>query len=57
MPMRNLIANDHLILAELCFWGEFVTVQKGLFTKRWGGVFVSIRADLRGHLVIVERGF
>lgn len=42
MPAREVIATDHLILAELCLLGEFVTVQKRLMVKRWGGTSVSI---------------
>lgn len=43
MPVRKVIANDHLVLAELCFQGEFVTVQERLMVKRWGGVSTSHR--------------
>jgi glycosyltransferase involved in cell wall biosynthesis len=43
MPPRNVIASDHLMLAELCFLGEFETIQKMLFVKRQGGVSASIQ--------------
>jgi glycosyltransferase involved in cell wall biosynthesis len=43
MPLRNIIATDHLILAELCLLGEFETVQKMCFVKRQGGTSASIR--------------
>lgn len=42
MPMRKVIAADHLLLAELSFLGEIITVQKPLFFKRWGGASRSI---------------
>ncbi len=47
MPMRKMIATDHLILAELCFQGEFVTVQERLMFKRWGGASTSHRNNAR----------
>jgi glycosyltransferase involved in cell wall biosynthesis len=37
LPMKNLIANDHLVLAQLCMLGEFDTVRRPLMVKRWGG--------------------
>jgi glycosyltransferase involved in cell wall biosynthesis len=43
MPMKKVIANDHLILAELCLHGEFETVKERLITKRWGGASTSHR--------------
>lgn len=47
MPMRKVIATDHLVLAELCFQGEFVTVQERLMVKRWGGASTSHRNNAR----------
>ena len=47
MPMRKVIATDHLVLAELCFQGEFVTVQEKLMVKRWGGASTSHRNNAR----------
>ncbi|MFC1917407.1 glycosyltransferase family 2 protein [Chloroflexota bacterium] len=47
MPIRNMIAADHLVLAELCFYGEFVTVPEPLMVKRSGGVSSSIRNAAR----------
>ncbi len=47
MPMRKVIANDHLVLAGLCFQGEFVTVQEKLMVKRWGGASTSHRNNAR----------
>lgn len=41
MPIKKVIAGDHLILAELCFHGEFITVPQKLMTKMWGGASVS----------------
>lgn len=41
MPMKKVVATDHLILAELCFYGEFVTIQENLMFKRWGGASTS----------------
>ena len=45
MPVKKIIANDHIVLAELCFQGEFVTVQERLMVKRWGGASVSHRSN------------
>lgn len=47
MPMRKVIATDHLVLAELCFQGEFVTVPEKLMVKRWGGASTSHRNNAR----------
>ena len=47
MPLRKVIATDHLLLAELCFQGEFVTVQERLMVKRWGGASTSHRNSAR----------
>lgn len=57
MPLRNVIASDHLVLAELCFLGEFVTVKKALFAKRQGGASLSFRymagvLDIRNPFLI-----
>ena len=40
-PMRKVVGCDHLVLAELCFEGEFVTIPKKLMVKRWGGASLS----------------
>ena len=58
MPMKKVNATDHLILAELCFRGEFVTVPEKLMVKRWGGVSVSLRniariLGIRNQLLIL----
>ena len=47
MPMRKVIAADHLVLFKLCFQGEFVTVQEKLMAKRWGGASTSHRNSAR----------
>jgi len=47
MPMKKVVATDHLILAELCFQGEFVTVPERLMVKRWGGASTSHRNNAR----------
>lgn len=47
MPMRNMLASDHLVLAELCFHGEFMTVQESLMVKRWGGASTSFKNTAR----------
>ena len=44
MPPKNTIALDHVILSELCFQGEILTVQKPLMVKRWGGSSASIES-------------
>lgn len=41
MPIKKVIGGDHLVLAELCFHGEFITVPQKLMTKRWGGASAS----------------
>ncbi len=41
MPLKNVIATDHVLLAELSFQGEFVTIQEKLMTKRYGGISKS----------------
>lgn len=47
MPMRKVIATDHLVLFKLCFQGEFVTVQEKLMVKRCGGASTSHRNSAR----------
>lgn len=47
VPMRNVIATDHLLLAKLCFLGEFVTVPETLMVKRWGGTSTSYENQAR----------
>ena len=42
MPLRNVIACDHIMMADLCFQGEILTVQEPLMVKRYGGASVSI---------------
>ena len=44
MPLKNRITIDHLLLAEICFLGDFITVQRPLMTKRWGGASASIKS-------------
>jgi glycosyltransferase involved in cell wall biosynthesis len=39
--MRKVVGCDHLVLAELCFKGEFVTIPEKLMVKRWGGASLS----------------
>ncbi len=41
IPIKKVITGDHLILAELCFHGEFITVPQKLMTKRYGGASAS----------------
>jgi len=41
VPMPNVIATDHLVLAKLCLIGEFVVVPETLMVKRWGGTSTS----------------
>jgi glycosyltransferase involved in cell wall biosynthesis len=43
MPIKKLIAADHFLIADLSLSGEFVTVQKALFFKRWGGLSSDIK--------------
>jgi glycosyltransferase involved in cell wall biosynthesis len=42
MPLKKVIAGDHLVMAELCFQGEFITVNKKLMVKRVGGLSSSL---------------
>ena len=44
IPMRIVIANDHLLLGELSFKGEFVAIQEPLLSKRSGGVSRSFKS-------------
>lgn len=44
MPLKKVIATDHILLAELSFQGEFVTVQEKLMTKRYGGTSKSFES-------------
>lgn len=43
MPMKNIIGGDHILLAELCFRGEFFTVPEPLIAKRNSGVSKSVK--------------
>jgi len=47
MPMRKVIATDHLLLAELSLLGEIITIQKPLLVKRWGGASTNHRNNAR----------
>lgn len=49
LPMKKVIANDQLILAELSLLGEFLTVKKPLLTKRWGGASKSHSANAKAQ--------
>ena len=49
MPMKKVVAGDHLIMAEMCFLGEFVTVPKRLMIKRVGGVSASLESIARAY--------
>jgi hypothetical protein len=40
-PIRKVIGCDHILLAEFCFKGEFVTIPEKLMAKRWGGASMS----------------
>lgn len=51
MPMKKVIANDHLLLAQLCFEGEFFTVEESLFYKRQGGMSASFKAIAEGECI------
>jgi len=37
MPLKTKLAADHLLLAELSLWGEFVIIDRDLMNKRYGG--------------------
>jgi len=43
MPLENKITIDHILLSEMCLYGEFVTIGRPLMTKRWGGASTSIK--------------
>lgn len=49
LPWKKVIASDHLMLAELCFQGEFITTQEKLVYKRWGGGSISLRDMARNQ--------
>jgi hypothetical protein len=42
MPLKKIMAADHLLLAGLSLLGEFFTVEKNLMTKRSGGASSNI---------------
>lgn len=44
LPMKAVISGDQLLLAALCFEGEFRTVPRVLMTKRWGSTSASYRS-------------
>lgn len=49
MPLKKVIAGDHLVMAGLCFQGEFVTVNKKLMVKRMGGESASLDSLARAY--------
>ena len=49
MPMKKVVANDHLILADLSLQGEFITVKEKLVHKRYGGASTSHRNNARAQ--------
>lgn len=56
LPMPNIIGSDHVLLAKLCFLGEFATVPKVLMAKRAGGISQSYQSiagalSLKGRLL------
>lgn len=49
LPMKKLIANDHLMLAELSLQGEFITSLNILLKKSWGGASLSHAHNARAQ--------
>lgn len=49
MPMKNVMATDHLVMAGLCFQGEFVTVKERLMVKRKGGASDTLDGVAHSH--------
>ncbi|MCJ7515972.1 MAG: glycosyltransferase [Dehalococcoidia bacterium] len=49
MPAKKVMASDHLLMAGLCFQGEFVTVKERLMIKRMGGASASLESIARAH--------
>ncbi len=47
MPLRKVIGNDHLLMAELALSGEFETHAEVLTTKQRGGASRSHRANAK----------
>ena len=47
MPMINVIASDHLLLAELSLQYEFLTLPSVLMFKRKGGISKSLKSIAR----------
>lgn len=47
MPLRNILAIDHILVAELSLLGEFFTSEKRLMKKRWGGGSESLEKAAR----------
>jgi glycosyltransferase involved in cell wall biosynthesis len=51
MPLKKVIATDHVLLAELSLQGEFVTIQEKLMAKRYGGTSKSFESIARGECI------
>jgi glycosyltransferase involved in cell wall biosynthesis len=51
MPMLQVIANDHLMLAQLSLEGEYFTIQEPLITKRQGGMSATLKTIAAGEKI------
>jgi len=51
MPMKTVIASDHILLASLSLHGEFYTENGVLFNKRDGGACESITKNVQASLI------
>ena len=51
MPMKTVIASDHILLASLSLHGEFYTSKGVLFNKRDGGACESITKIVQSMLI------
>ena len=51
MPMKTVVASDHILLASLSLHGEFYTANGVLFNKRDGGACESIAKIIQSMLI------
>lgn len=62
MPMKKVGASDHLVMVEMCFQGEFLTVPERLMVKRWAGISASLGNIVRflgidDSLPVMQKGY
>jgi len=62
MPMKEVGGGDHLVMVEMCFQGEFLTIPKRLIVKRRVGISASLGNIVRflgidDSLPIIQKGY